>query len=164
MPFALSIDARRQSFYFPNEFLGIIYRKRLTPPSWIMIWIYYCVFNEIRLDLTWITLIRYVFQGFFFKVGGLWGRINSLPTSPHPFLTKTCQNYTKNSKFGTKVHTHICFQKKVFQYQESLNFADASIFLEKKNQYFQQKQYLYSKQQCKSCIRDFLVLLSVSVI
>ena len=60
-------------------------------------------------------------------------------------------------------YTHICsFRKYTFQYQSPLNFADVSIFLQKLN-VFWPKQYLYSKQQCESCVRDFLVLFSVFV-
>ena len=54
-------------------------------------------------------------------------------------------------------YTHICsFRKYAFQYQGILIFAYISII-------FWQKQYLYSKQQCESCVRDFLVLFSVFV-
>ena len=44
--------------------------------------------------------------------------------------SKTFQNYTRNSKFGTKVQTRMQFQK---IYQDTLNFADVNSFLEKKN-------------------------------
>ena len=55
-------------------------------------------------------------------------------------------------------HRHIpSFRKYDFQYQGSLNFADTSICLQKIS-VFRQKQYLYSKQYCHSCVRDFLVL------
>ena len=60
--------------------------------------------------------------------------------------------YTPIFSFGT------C----TFQYQGPLNFADVSIF-SKKISIFRPKQYLYSKQQCESCVRDFLVLFSVFV-
>ena len=54
------------------------------------------------------------------------------------------------------------FQKNTFQYLSPLNFADVSIFLQKISVFFP-KKYLYSKQQCESCDRDFLVLFSVFV-
>ena len=59
--------------------------------------------------------------------------------------------------------TPICsFRKYIFQCLGSLNFADVSIFLQKIS-IFCPKKYLYSKQQCESCVRDFLVLFSVFV-
>ena len=60
-------------------------------------------------------------------------------------------------------YTPICsFRKYTFQCLGPLNFADVSIFLQK-NSVFCPKKYLYSKQQCESCVRDFLVLFSVFV-
>ena len=60
-------------------------------------------------------------------------------------------------------YTPICsFRKYTFQYLGPLNFADVSIFLQKIS-VFCPKKYLYSKQQCESCVRDFLVLFSVFV-
>ena len=44
-------NVRRQYFSFPYKFLGIIGRKRLEQPFWIMVWIYYFLLNGIRLDL-----------------------------------------------------------------------------------------------------------------
>ena len=67
----------------------------------------------------------------------------------------------ESSKLARK-YKHICsFRKYTFQYQGPLNFADFSIFFFfcfcKKTGFFWPKQYLYSKQQCKICVRDFLV-------
>ena len=45
------IDARRNCLYFPHKFIGAIGRKRLGQAFWIMIWIYYYLFNKITLDL-----------------------------------------------------------------------------------------------------------------
>ena len=60
-------------------------------------------------------------------------------------------------------HTSICsFRKYTFQCLDPLNFADVSIFLQKIS-VFCPKKYLYSKQQCESCVRGFLVLFSVFV-
>ena len=58
-------------------------------------------------------------------------------------------------------HTY-SFIKYTFQYEGSFNFADVTIFFAK-NQRFWQKQYLHSKQQCESCVRDVLVLFSIFV-
>ena len=59
--------------------------------------------------------------------------------------------------------TPICsFRKYSFQWLRFLNFADVSTFLQKIS-VFCPKKYLYSKQQCESCVRDFLVLFSVFV-
>ena len=54
------------------------------------------------------------------------------------------------------------FQKKYLVYLGVLNFADARTFLQKIS-ISQRKQYLYSKQQCESCVRIFLVMFSVIV-
>ena len=60
-------------------------------------------------------------------------------------------------------YKHICgFIKYTFQYQDHLNFADVSIFLQK-IRFFYKKQYLYLKHQYESCIRDSLVLFSIFV-
>ena len=60
-------------------------------------------------------------------------------------------------------YTSICsFRKYTFQCPGPLNFADVSIFLPKIH-VFCPKKYHYSKQQCESCVRDFLVLFSVFV-
>ena len=56
----------------------------------------------------------------------------------------------------------ICnFIKYIFQCLGPLNFVDISIFFLEKNSVFCPKKYHYSKQQCESCARDFLVLFSV---
>ena len=68
----------------------------------------------------------------------------------------------KTSNLACK-YTSICsFRKYTFQYLGSLNFADVSIFLQKIS-VFCPKKYHYSKQQCESCVSDFLVLFSVFV-
>ena len=60
-------------------------------------------------------------------------------------------------------YTPICsFRKYTFQCLGHLNFTDVSIFLQKIS-VFCPKKYLYSKQQCESCVRDFFVLFSVFV-
>ena len=60
-------------------------------------------------------------------------------------------------------YTLMCsFRKYTFQCLGPLNFADVSIFLQTIS-VFCPKKYLYSKQQCQSCVRDFLLLFSVFV-
>ena len=60
-------------------------------------------------------------------------------------------------------YTPLCsFREYTFQCLGPLNFADVSIFLQKIS-VFCSKKYLYSKQQCESCVTDFLVLFSVFV-
>ena len=54
------------------------------------------------------------------------------------------------------------FRKCTFQCLGQRNFADISICLQKIS-VCSPKKYLYSKQQCESCVRDILVLFSVSV-
>ena len=54
------------------------------------------------------------------------------------------------------------FKKYTFQQQNPLNIADVSIFLQTIS-IFYKKQYLYSKHQYESCVRDSLVLFSVFV-
>ena len=63
----------------------------------------------------------------------------------------------------TRKYTPISsFRKYTFYCLGALNFADVSIF-QQKNIVLCPKKYLYSKQQCESCIRGFLVLVSVFV-
>ena len=60
-------------------------------------------------------------------------------------------------------YTPICsFRKYTFQCLGPLKFADISIFLQKISD-FCPKKYLCLKQQCKSCVIDFIVLFSVFV-
>ena len=62
----------------------------------------------------------------------------------------------------TRKYTPICsFRKYTLQCLDPLNFADVNNFFCKKLTIFFPKKYLYSKRQCESCVRDFLVLLSV---
>ena len=57
------------------------------------------------------------------------------------------------------MYTHIfSFRKNTFQYQDPFILL-MSAFLQKIS-IFWQKQYLYSKQQYESCVRDFIVLFS----
>ena len=60
----------------------------------------------------------------------------------------------KTSNMARKQAHIFSFRKYTFQHQGFLNFADVSIFLQKVS-IFWQKQYLYSKQQCESCVRNF---------
>ena len=46
--FPEKIDTRRQYFYVLYKYLGLIGRKQLWQPFWIMIWIYYYLLNGIR--------------------------------------------------------------------------------------------------------------------
>ena len=67
------------------------------------------------------------------------------------------------TSYLARKYTSICsFRKYNFQCLGHLNFADFSIFLQK-NSVFSSKKYLDTKQQCQSCVRDFLVLFSVFV-
>ena len=54
------------------------------------------------------------------------------------------------------------FRKYTFQCFGSVNFAGVSIVFAK-NYRFCPKNYLYSKEQCESCVKDFLVLFAVIV-
>ena len=79
--------------------------------------------------------------------------------SPIPCL-KLVKIMLETSKLVCK-YTHICsFIKYIFQYQDSLNFRDVSIFLQKISTFWQ-KYFSYSKQQCESCLKIFLVSFSV---
>ena len=49
-----------------------------------------------------------------------------------------------------------------FQYQGPLSFADVSIFMQKISAFWP-KQCLYSKEQCESYVKNFLVLFCVFV-
>ena len=77
-----------------------------------------------------------------------------------PPLSKTCQNQARKFKFGT--HSCVVLEKISFSAQAPLILLMLAFFC-KKLVFFVQKKYLYSKQQCESCIRDFLVLFSVFV-
>ena len=60
-------------------------------------------------------------------------------------------------------YTPICiFRKYTFKWLGPLNSADVSIFLQNIS-FFSPKKFLYSKQYCKSCVGDFLVLFSFFV-
>ena len=101
-----------------------------------------------------LTLIWVSFLGVHFELGG-----GSIIT---PCL-KLVRIMLETSNLALK-YTSICsFRKYIFQCLGSLNFVDVSIFLQKISA-FCPKKYLYSKQQCESCVRDFLVLFSVFVI
>ena len=98
-----------------------------------------------------LTLIWVGFLGVCFEVEGI-----KLPN------LKPVRTMLETSNLAHK-YTPICsFRKYTFQCLGLLNFADGSIFLQK-NSVFIPKMYLYSKQQCESCVRDFLVLFSVFV-
>ena len=64
----------------------------------------------------------------------------------------------------TQTHLFI-FIKYTFQYQGPLNFANSAIFLQKISIYFAKIVPLlkYSKQQCESCVRYFLILFLIPV-
>ena len=63
----------------------------------------------------------------------------------------------------SRKYTPICsFRKYTFLCLGPLNFNDVSSFLEK-NSIFCSKKYFSSRQKCESCVRDFVVLFSVSV-
>ena len=68
----------------------------------------------------------------------------------------------ETSNLARKYTPIFSFRKYTFQCLGPLNFADVSIFLQKIS-VFCPKKYLYSKQQCESCVREFLVLFSVFV-
>ena len=70
------------------EYLAIFTRKRLC-------WDFF------------LTLIWVGFLGVRFEVQGVGVKLNP----PSPPLSKTCQNYARNFKFDTKVHTRMQFQK-----------------------------------------------------
>ena len=103
-----------------------------------------------------LTLIWVGFLGVCFQVGMGGGGENYLP------CLKLVRVMLETSNLARK-YTSICsFRKYTFQCLGPLNFADVSIFLQKIS-VFCPKKYLYSKQQCESCVRDFLVLFSVFV-
>ena len=89
-----------------------------------------------------------------FEVGG-GGKI--IPPS-----LKLVRIMLETSNLGRKYKLICSFRKYTFQCQGPLNFVDVSLFLQNIN-FFCSKKDLYSKQQCESCVGDFLVLLSVFV-
>ena len=120
----------------------------MTPPTFILeeeLIQYKC--NLIQ----FLTLIRVGFLGVRFEVGGV--------KLPHLKLVRII---LEGSNLVSK-YTPICsFRKYTFQCLGPLNFANINIF-QQKNSIFYPRKYLYSKQQCESCLRDFLVLFSVFV-
>ena len=92
-----------------------------------------------------LTLIRVGFLGVPFEVG------DGVKITP---LSKTHQNYARNLKIGMKVQTHMQFQKISFSTKALLILLMPAFFFQKIS-VFWLKQYLYSKQQCESCVRFF---------
>ena len=68
----------------------------------------------------------------------------------------------ETSNLARKYTPIFSFRKYSFYYLGPLSFADVSIFLQNFS-VFCPKKHLYSKQECESCVRDFLVLFSVFV-
>ena len=68
----------------------------------------------------------------------------------------------ETSHLARKYRPICSFRKYTFYCLGFLKFADVSFFLQKAS-VFCPKKYLYSKQYCESCVRDFLVLFSVFV-
>ena len=68
----------------------------------------------------------------------------------------------ETSNMAPKYTPIFSFRNYTFQCLGPLNLAYVSIILQKNN-VFCPKKYLYSKQQCDSCVRDFLVLFSAFV-
>ena len=97
-----------------------------------------------------LTLIWVDFLGVRFEVWGV------------PPCLKPVKIMLETSNLARK-YTSVCsFRKYTFQDLDPLSFADVSIFLQKIS-VFSPKKYFDSKQQCESCVRDFLVLFSVFV-
>ena len=59
-------------------------------------------------------------------------------------------------------HLHVVSENIAFRAQDPLILLMSAFFLEKSSVFYQ-KMYLCSKQQCESCVRDFLVLFSAFV-
>ena len=85
-----------------------------------------------------------------------WGGGNYTP------CLKLGRIFLETSNFAPKYTPISSFRKYTFYYLGPLNFADVSVYLQK-NKIFCPKKYLYSKQWCESCDRDFLVVFSVFV-
>ena len=66
----------------------------------------------------------------------------------------------ETSNLALKHMSRCSLRKYTLQCLGPLNFADVSIVLQKIS-VFCPRKYLYSKEQCESCVRDFLVLFSV---
>ena len=79
-------------------------------------------------------------------------------------MSKTCQDYARNLKFSTYVHTHMQFQKIYLSENIPISTKALLIFLMSaffcKSSISWQKEYLYSKQKYENCVRNFLVLFS----
>ena len=112
------------------------------------------IFSYLMLSHHILTLIWVGFLGVRFEVVG--GEVKLSPS------LKLVRIILEASNLARK-YTSICsFGKYIFQCLGPFNFADVSI-LQQRNIVFSRKRYLYSKQQCESCVKDFLVLFSVFV-
>ena len=91
--------------------------------------------------------------------GSVWGLV---ACKINPSLSKTPQNYARNLKFGTSVHTNMQFQKICLLVSGHLLVLVMLAFFLKK-QYFLEKIVLYSKQLYENCVGAFLVLFPIFI-
>ena len=104
----------------------------------------------------YLTLIWVGFLGVRFElVGGGGDKIT-------PPCLKLIRIMLETSNLQRKYTPNCSFRKYTFQCLGPLNFANASMFLQKISLVYP-KKYLYLKQQCESCIKNFSVLFSVFV-
>ena len=97
-----------------------------------------------------LTLIWLGFLGIRFEVGS--GHI------PSRLCLKLVRIMLETSNLARK-YTRICsFRKFTFSYQNCLNFADASIFLQKKQCLLAKIVSFVKTKVWESCVRDILVL------
>ena len=111
------------------------------------------IFSYLMLSHHILTLIWVGFLGVRFEVVGV---------KFTPSYLKLVRATLETSNLARKYTPKFSFRKYTCQCLGFLNFADVSIFLQKTS-VFCPKKYLYSKQQCESYVRDFLVLFLVFV-
>ena len=108
------IEPKRQIFTFLYTFLGIIGRKGLGQPFWIIIWVFYYLKNGIRLELglniscwirTYLTLLQTIFTFRFFYLPNIaWPR--KIKLANLDFITNCLtDNSSKFSDFSNIVST-----------------------------------------------------------
>ena len=94
------------------------------------------------------------FLGVRFEVGE-WVKL----PPPRPFVQNLLELCQKLRIWHVSTHSYLVSKNIPFSTQATLILLMSAFFLQKIN-VFRPKKYLYSKQQCESCVRDFLVLFS----
>ena len=138
MPWRVSRIISGKVFQYASNFRILhVFCKVILPQRLVFCWL--CNFTLLRLKSS-CQSVKIVVSVNIVVLTLIWVRWGELPS-----LSKTRQNYGR--KFSSRKYT--------FQCQGALNFSDVRIFVQKVS-VFWTKQYRYTKQQCETCVRDFL--------